>query len=72
MNLAIRVFQWVRNKATATFTEDLHKDKNDYILANPPFNPKMVLSVENCKFTLGGEIITPPESNANYICFTYH
>ena len=38
------------------------------MLANPPFNLKEWYSLtgENCKFTLGGEIITPPESNANY------
>jgi type I restriction enzyme M protein len=70
MNLAIRgIPNDLGNKAISTFTEDLHKDKKmNYILANPPFNLKEWYSPtgENCKFTLGGEIITPPESNANY------
>lgn len=70
MNLAIRgIPNDLGNKAVSTFTEDLHKDKKmNYIIANPPFNLKEWYSPtgENCKFTLGGELITPPESNANY------
>jgi type I restriction enzyme M protein len=70
MNLAIRgIPNDLGNKAVSTFTEDLHKDKKmNYIIANPPFNLKEWYSPtgQNCKFTLGGEIITPPESNANY------
>jgi len=70
MNLAIRgIPNDLGNKAISTFTEDLHKDKKmNYIIANPPFNLKEWYSTtgQNCKFTLGGEIITPPESNANY------
>lgn len=70
MNLAIRgIPNDLGNKAVSTFTEDLHKDKKmNYIIANPPFNLKEWYSTtgENCKFTLGGELITPPGSNANY------
>lgn len=70
MNLAIRgIPNDLGNKAISTFTEDLHRDKKmNYIIANPPFNLKEWYSPtgQNCKFTLGGEIITPPESNANY------
>jgi type I restriction enzyme M protein len=70
MNLAIRgIPNDLGNKAISTFTEDLHRDKKmNYIIANPPFNLKEWYSTtgQNCKFTLGGELITPPESNANY------
>lgn len=70
MNLAIRgIPNDLGNKAISTFTEDLHRDKKmNYIIANPPFNLKEWYSPtgQNCKFTLGGELITPPESNANY------
>jgi len=70
MNLAIRgIPNDLGNKAISTFTEDLHKDKKmNYIIANPPFNLKEWYSTtgQNCKFQLGGELITPPESNANY------
>ena len=70
MNLAIRgIPNDLGNKPISTFTEDLHKDKKmNYIIANPPFNLKEWYSTtgQNCKFALGGEIITPPESNANY------
>lgn len=70
MNLAIRgIPNDLGNKAVSTFTEDLHKDKKmNYIIANPPFNLKEWYSTtgQNCKFQLGGELITPPESNANY------
>lgn len=70
MNLAIRgIPNDLGNKAISTFTEDLHKDKKmNYIIANPPFNLKEWYSTsgQNCKFTLGGELIVPPESNANY------
>ena len=70
MNLAIRgIPNDLGEKAVSTFTEDLHKDKKmNYIIANPPFNLKEWYSPtgQNCKFALGGEVITPPESNANY------
>ena len=70
MNLAIRgIPNDLGNKAISTFTEDLHKDKKmNYIIANPPFNLKDWYSTtgQNCRFTLGGKLITPPESNANY------
>ena len=70
MNLAIRgIPNDLGEKAISTFTEDLHKDKKmNYIIANPPFNLKEWYSPtgQNCKFVLGGEVITPPESNANY------
>jgi type I restriction enzyme M protein len=70
MNLAIRgIPNDLGNKPISTFTEDLHKDKKmNYIIANPPFNLKEWYSTtgQNCKFALGGELITPPESNANY------
>jgi type I restriction enzyme M protein len=70
MNLAIRgIPNDLGNRAISTFTEDLHRDKKmNYIIANPPFNLKEWYSPtgQNCKFTLGGELITPPESNANY------
>jgi type I restriction enzyme M protein len=70
MNLAIRgIPNDLGNKAISTFTEDLHKDKRmNYIIANPPFNLKEWYSTtgQNCKFSLGGELITPPSSNANY------
>jgi type I restriction enzyme M protein len=70
MNLAIRgIPNDLGSKAISTFTEDLHKDKKmNYIIANPPFNLKDWYSTtgQNCKFQLGGELIIPPESNANY------
>jgi type I restriction enzyme M protein len=70
MNLAIRgIPNDLGSKAISTFTEDLHKDKKmNYIIANPPFNLKEWFSNsgQNCKFALGGQMIIPPESNANY------
>ena len=70
MNLAIRgIPNDLGNKAISTFTEDLHRDKKmNYIIANPPFNLKewYTSEGENCRFTLGGEVVTPLESNANY------
>jgi type I restriction enzyme M protein len=70
MNLAIRgIPNDLGNKAISTFTEDLHRDKKmNYIIANPPFNLKDWFSTagQNCKFSLGGQLITPPDSNANY------
>jgi type I restriction enzyme M protein len=70
MNLAIRgIPNNLGNKAISTFTEDLHRDKKmNYIIANPPFNLKewYTSEGENCRFTLGGEVVSPLESNANY------
>jgi|LSQX01.1.fsa_nt_gb type I restriction enzyme M protein len=70
MNLAIRgIPNDLGIEAKSTFAEDLHKDKKmNYIIANPPFNLKDWFSAtgQNSRFTLGGEKITPPESNANY------
>jgi type I restriction enzyme M protein len=70
MNLAIRgIPNDLGSKAISTFTEDLHNDKKmNYIIANPPFNLKDWFSTagQNCKFALGGQMINPPESNANY------
>jgi len=70
MNLAIRgIPNDLGNKAISTFTEDLHRDKKmNYIIANPPFNLKewYTSEGENCRFTLGGEVVSPLESNANY------
>ncbi len=55
------------NKSADTFSEDQHKDKNDfdYVIANPPFNQKKwgLDKLENDPRWKWG---IPPKNNANY------
>ena len=69
MNLAIRGIPCdLGEKASNTFTNDLHKDlRADYIMANPPFNQK-AWRAENelVNDARWNGYTVPPTSNANY------
>jgi type I restriction enzyme M protein len=71
MNLAIRgMANNLGEKAISTFTNDQHKDtKMNFIMANPPFNLKnwyIETLSDDARWNIGGELTTPPASNANY------